>query len=349
MRGRPTIVAALAAIGCSSIAAARADTSEPIRAVLQTSICSAEAEGFLDQILARTSKARRANDGEAARLFTITLTRRGDGVHGALAIEEIKGARSSREVDGDTCSEVVSALGLIGALAIDPQASTAKAVTIPPKAPLKPPSCPCPPDPRPHVSAPPIEPPKIPPPTPPPPPETPHVGVAAKLWALGGFAPGATPAMSASITLRLPDAFGILASSFAIGMVRADTGLRDVGAGSAEWQLLAARAELCPLRFVPIEAFPALEIVPCTAFEGGVLHARGVGRLSSAARDRPWGSFGIYPRLAIRALSMVRVEVEGGPVFPFVRDTFSFAPRSTVHETPVAGGFVGGGLSVTFP
>jgi len=85
--------------------------------------------------------------------------RAGNRLRGDLTIDD-HGALSRRTVTGGTCDEVVSALALATALAVDPDALTAGPTEVPP-VPSAPPNEPA------TTTAPPVEPPK--PPTPPPP------------------------------------------------------------------------------------------------------------------------------------------------------------------------------------
>jgi hypothetical protein len=59
---------------------------------------------------------------EQARAFAVTLTIEADTTRGRLAITSVDGSLSTREVTGETCSEVASALALMTALSIDPMA-----------------------------------------------------------------------------------------------------------------------------------------------------------------------------------------------------------------------------------
>src|SRR5438105_3354701 len=91
-------------------AAARADDVEPIRIAFEApSGCSSEAS-FLDEVRARTAKARLAAPGEKARSFTVQVKREGRRVRGRLTLEEAGGAPAVRDVRGDRCDEIVSAL-----------------------------------------------------------------------------------------------------------------------------------------------------------------------------------------------------------------------------------------------
>ncbi len=132
---------------------AAADETEPIRVVYRAPPDCPDEAAFTGQVTARTRRARRAEQGEAARTFTISIaSASAQKTRGKLTIDDPRGPSSSREVSGETCVEVVSALGLITALAIDPRASTAP--TLPP-APPSPPSPPAPPAPREHGPPPP--------------------------------------------------------------------------------------------------------------------------------------------------------------------------------------------------
>jgi len=82
------------------------------------------ADVFSHEILARTSLAHAATGAERAVRFQVRLSTADDKSRGELAIQEIDGSVSARSVDGQSCGEVVSALALIAALTMDPDAST---------------------------------------------------------------------------------------------------------------------------------------------------------------------------------------------------------------------------------
>jgi hypothetical protein len=89
---------------------------EPIRLTYRA-YASCPTEGrFVLEVTARTERGRVATPGEAARAFVVTVTRETGTIRGLLSITSLDGAVSEREVTGDTCREVVSALALITAL-----------------------------------------------------------------------------------------------------------------------------------------------------------------------------------------------------------------------------------------
>lgn len=86
--------------------------------------CPDRAE-FVRRVQAITAKAEVAPDEEVGhRRFGIHVTRAPGGVKGELEIDD-QGAKTARRVTGKTCDEVISALALATALAIDPDALSA--------------------------------------------------------------------------------------------------------------------------------------------------------------------------------------------------------------------------------
>ncbi len=83
-------------------------------------LCPAESE-FESEMRARTAKVAFGEDGRA---FDVSVETGESGFVGRLAITEPDGTRNDQSLDGADCTEVVSGLALIAALAVDPEAST---------------------------------------------------------------------------------------------------------------------------------------------------------------------------------------------------------------------------------
>jgi hypothetical protein len=114
--------AALAGLGVWSLASFAYAQAEPVRLKYRApSQCSSESE-FFQEVTTRTARARRATPTEHARGFEVTIALEADITYGRLAITNVDGTLSTREVTGETCAEVVSALALMTALSIDPMA-----------------------------------------------------------------------------------------------------------------------------------------------------------------------------------------------------------------------------------
>jgi hypothetical protein len=338
-----------AAVALAPAPAAAEDAAEPIRVAFHASEGCPDEAAFTGEITARTAKARPARPGEAARTFTVDVEVSARRVRGTLAIEEPHGESAAREIAGDTCAEVVSALALIAALAIDPKASTAP----------KPP----PPPPRPPEH--------LPPPPPPPPyaplpwwgpvatplPAHPVAGEGSRWrwsWSFHGgaasaLAPGLVPVIAVNAeALRVRDS--VVSPAVRLSMRVADTGYLASGMEAAHFRWAAGRLEGCPVR---LPLITSLTLTPCALLDAGVLQADGIGAAFSLAHTRPWAAPGLVGRLAWDLSSAVSapilLEAEGGVTFPLVRDTFAFFPEGTFHAVPAAGGFFGGGLGVYFP
>lgn len=105
---------------------------------------------FTSQVLRRTSRLRLARAGEASVVpmqVTISVGRR--GYRGRLELTRSDGRVHDREVDGETCEEVVAALALVTALAFDPHASIEPLAPLPDVAPAPVPGSAPPPAPPP--------------------------------------------------------------------------------------------------------------------------------------------------------------------------------------------------------
>jgi hypothetical protein len=352
---------AAAAIALFLAPSATADVTEPIRVTFTAPAGCPDTDAFTAEVTARTAKARLASPGEPARSFTVTITTSGKKARGKLIIDDPRGPSSSREVSGESCAEVASALALVTALAIDPNASTAAK---PPPPPPKPP----PPPPMPHVLLPPRDPRPPPPytslpwwgplgsplPAAPSAPPSPRWRFTAALHAgiASGVAPGVVPAITASVDVsRLGES--VLSPAFRLSLSAAQSGYLAVGSGflRARFRWMAGRVEGCPIRVAiagPLAAYP------CALVDAGALEAVGLP-YQPAATTRPWVAPGVLGRFHIALFEDVQLELQGGATFPLVRDTFQFtdpapATGTTVaHQVPVAGGFVSGGVGMHFP
>lgn len=373
-RRAAAVIAAALAIVLAAPGASAADT-EPIRVRFEAPDgCPGEA-AFLDQVRARTAKARVAAPGEKARTFAVRLTQEGRSIHGRLAIEESSAQTELREITAERCAEVVSALALITALAVDPQASTAPPARLP-----------APPLPAPAVtgsigsdpalpggpSAPVAAPPRarLPPNHPAPyfhpwswadldilplpaipwiPPEIPprwRFSAGVEVAAIGGFAPllavGSTLFVEAALTDRRAFAF---APSIRLAALQADSGLIGLGPIITRFQLHLARAEVCPMRVMLVDT---LAISPCASFDVGALLAQGWASAESGASQRLWAAPGFGGRLRWTIAGEIELQIEASGSFPLVRDTFVVGPGTIVHSVPGGAGWLAAGASVHF-
>jgi hypothetical protein len=146
----------------AALAAALLCTALPARAEKETIALeyrvSAGCPGraaFVERVHTFTTKAEVASEDNAAlRQFDVHVLRSGSSVRGELTIDD-HGAKTTRQVTGTTCDEVVSALALATAIAVDPDALGGTPSDAPPKPPdAEPP--PSAPKPKPVANRPPV-------------------------------------------------------------------------------------------------------------------------------------------------------------------------------------------------
>jgi hypothetical protein len=352
-----------AAIAASTLAAppASAGDTEPIRIVFRAPGGCPDAAEFTGQVQARTAMARLAAPGEPARTFTVVIDTAGRRSHGKLTLDDPHGPGSVREVSAERCAEIVSALALVTALAIDPRASTA-----PTPAPRPAP----PPAPPPARRAPPLPPPRpldaplpwwgpIGPPLPVIPGPAPAPGPR---WRFGsGLHTSGESALAPSMVFVdsgflevMRTTGGVVSPAIRLSFLKADSGFvasqagasAAMGAARARFRFIGGRLEGCP---VHLELPRGLAAIPCVIFDAGAVDAEGRGRFASERANRPWAAPGLLGRLQAAFVDRVFIELEGGVNFPLVRDTFYFDPTITAHAVPAAGGFLGGGVGMHFP
>jgi hypothetical protein len=119
----------LRAAVCAALAAALLCTALPARAEKETIALDYQVGAgcpdrsqFVARVHTFTTKAEIVSDGGAPlRKFGVQVLRAGSAVHGELTIDD-RGAKTTRQVSGATCDEVISALALATAIAVDPGA-----------------------------------------------------------------------------------------------------------------------------------------------------------------------------------------------------------------------------------
>jgi hypothetical protein len=340
-RGLRAVLVA-SAFACLHPRVARAEEPEPIRlSYAAPQVCPDEA-AFVAQLRARTQRARLVTGSEQERrTFEVEVTAAKGGYEGKLVIRSAE-RKSDRTVGGQSCDEVVAAMGLVTALAIDPQAST-KAVSELPPAPEPPP---------PELAAaepPPPEPPPPPPPEPlvkaTPPEPTPAESVvppARKVppWRValgfgggvrGGTLPSAAPDASAFVALRKDE--GLLAPSFRLSFAGTATQQLEVAPGTASFRYLGGRAEGCPVRIGTSE----LGFRPCAGFEVGSVAASADGVSNAQTTSRPWYAATVAARVEWEVVRKVFVEGSADMIANLREDRFYFGPDMTLYRQPLIG------------
>lgn len=350
---------------------AAAEPLEPIRIVYDAEPGCPSSSDLEAEVRARTSRARLAGPDERARGFAIRIVQARDGFRGRLDVREPDGALSTREVSGESCAEVASALALVVALAVDPQATlvlrarpaVASASPAAPPADALDAGATAPVDasatdtaaepeaaPDAAAAAPPPKPSAIVRPASKRSPSEPDLYAGRPVRTFVGLAYGARTGLGASLTgapgmlleAGLPPR-GLLAPALRLSLEHAlGASVATPSRSLAHFELTTARLDACMVR-LPLGP---VDLAPCAALGMGALHAVGrVGRVE-VPRTRPWADAAFTARARMVVLGRLSFEVDGGMSVPFVRDTFVFDPATTVHETPPAAAFFGGAAAV---
>jgi len=286
-------------------------------------------EELVQEIMARTPRAKPAEPGEDALALRVRIVEVPGGSHGELVIGRASdGSAARRELSAADCRQVVSALALMTALVIDPDAATT---------PEPPPARPAPPPPKP-----------APPPSPASPPAPReqsgrfvlHAGLGLELNTT------ITPALAAAglAFAELTRVERGLGYESRVSLVYARHSL-EIETGSGSLALTRGRLDGC-LRY-PLVA-PPLWVAGCGVFEGGALAAAGRDVAPAASETRPWFAGGPAARVELVPLQHLRVELGGNVLFPFVRDRFFLYENTTLRHTPAVTYGLGAALAAAF-
>lgn len=128
----------LLALGASFAAETAARADEPISFSIAGTVPAGcpPLSRFVDEVTGRTSRAQHRGLGEGRR-FRLVIEERASLFRGRLEAMETGGGQAGREVTAHRCNELMSALALSLALALDPDATTApvSALALPENAP----------------------------------------------------------------------------------------------------------------------------------------------------------------------------------------------------------------------
>jgi hypothetical protein len=311
---------------CSPCASALAQhEAEPIRLVYHASSDCPDEATFVARVRERTTRVRLASAGEVARTFTVVVES-GRAPLGRIAVQSSDHREAARQVQADTCSDVVDALALMVALAIDPGA-----VNPVPAAP---------PEGSAAASAP-----------------ASSLAPTARSHDDGGMLGGVDFALATDVMPQLVLAGSpyvgwratgarLFAPSFRLSFIRARSGTLDVTGGTATFTWTVGRLDGCPI------AWPrgVLRVSECVRLEGGTLEvAGGMGVTASRTSTRGWAAVGPLARAEWALLPPVFVDAEAGALVRVTQDRFYFNPgMATAFEVPALGVTAGVGVGVLF-
>ena len=279
--------------------------------------CSSR-EAFVRELMQRTSRIRVSDASETPAIFAVELADRGTHELGILRLIEADGMETTRVVTGATCDEVVSALALVAAVLVDPEALARQdSMTLQ----------------RPPRTA-------------------THAWRFRPSIALGL---GLSSAVGPGVPFGPVFEFGLEAErggargpALTIAGARFTSPTHTTDAGNADFTTTLGRLTLCPLRWPAAGPF---FVSVCAAFEAGVLHAAGSHTLGEQAVSVVWLAAAPAVSFEYRPLRVLGVGVDVLAVFPLVRDHFYFGPSPNipVFSAPVAGVAVNFTLKAVWP
>jgi hypothetical protein len=313
-------------------AAGSVEAPIPIRIEFDAPADCSTAEAFFQGVRSRTDRVRRAEAGETGTELGVRVTKTSGKVHGELDLIGEHGESDRRVVDGETCEEVVEALSLTAALALDPTARVEPARPVPAELPASSGSpAPCPPAPRQPTF-----------------PKSFELGLHARAalasvvtptWSLGGLAFASLRPVA--LTPGGPSfGFGVayLTNAFAVS--------GEAGEEEVATRLTTVVLRGCPLRFGPAEW---LAVEPCLLGKGGFLEAEGRGLSDPESVARTWWSVGGEVAVAVGLGSGFSLELAPSLDVPLVERRFTTGePPEPAGETPALSAGVSGGMGYYF-
>lgn len=306
-------------------------------------------EIFMQKVRARLARSRTA---AAGRTLSVQIVVSGGAYLGKLSLIESDGRSTTKSLEGHNCEELVDALSLVAALAVESD-DREPARAVPPTAPSSAPTA--------------APPPSGLPPTPPVPPETrpetqspravdglpanratgSTVPSRTELEVGGAFAVGPAPAPLYGGVLSLvweAPGDGWFHPALQLGGAAAFAPDVSVSLGTARFAWLTVRAAAYLVRWrlgrdVVVQGGAIGDV--------GVLLARGLETLAPANSSRTWVSLGLSASLEIPLGSRFAVRPVMGIEAPLRRDRYGFG-SADFFEVPVVIGFGSASIAATF-
>jgi hypothetical protein len=319
-----------------------AKAAKPVQVEFDAPAGCSGAEAFFGSLRSRTDQVRQADPGEPHTTLQVRLSRTRGHILGELRVVDDRGGADTRKVQGASCDDVVQALSLTAALAVDPSALLSAPVTAP--------EAPAP------AAAQVVK-------------ESPATKVQpeANVQAKAEVAPANTPVHAPRFELGLgPMGSALLTSSAGLGgsvafrwtpiergVLRPTLGLafvylrNDVALAPGEVQiaLTGLAATACPFR----ASASIITFEPCALLLGGWLAASGRQTTRSYSVDRLWLSAGGILRVAALLGGGFWLDLQAGVSAPFFkRRFFTTTTDHVVGETPIISPIAGLGLAYGF-
>lgn len=310
---------------------------KPVRVEIEAPAGCGNADDFFVSLRARTNRVRPARGDEPCTTLQVRLHEIRYHVSGELRVVDDRGLTDTRRVRGPNCVDVLQALSLAAAVALDPSVLLLPSDTVP--APAKtaapPPPASLLPD------APFAEPPKASEaPTPPPTPPDPHFQLGAAAASAYLLSSGASSGLA--IFGRWTKA-GSGAFQPTVGM--AVTYLRNdilTSPGVARATLTGIAMTVCVAGW----RGNVITVKPCVLGMVGGLSVSGQHVVRTSTVDLLWLGAGPAVRAAVRLAGGFSLDLEAGASVPFIRrELYTTLPSHVVDKTAVISPVFGLGVS----
>jgi len=302
-----------------------------------------DGSAFVRALRQRTERFQLANDADQSRVFVATINQADSSVVGRLEIQGSGKDVSIRNVSGKSCDEVMAALALMTALAIDPDALSPSAAPSNPPLPMAP--------------APPV--PASPTPAPSTPPTLTGGSVSPPwLWSAGvngGASLGMSPTTGVGGVVFVEAAApgtAVFGPVLRTGLFLNQSSVTSASGAGATFQWATAMAEGCPIRLVAKASQVAL--LSCLSFHAGILRGHGRNLDRTETTTNAWADTGPVARIRVAISERLFLEAQGTIVLPLRRLTFDVQdggpgrPPTPVFTVPWVGALAGIGLSYAF-
>jgi hypothetical protein len=337
----PAFRLALRVAACAIIfGAPAAAQDEPETTSLQYSApaqCPQEAP-FVRRVNDKTPLFRVVPSGQARRRFRVSV----EGVApstGRLTIAGGGDPLAERVMQGESCQEVVEALALAVALAVDPKAAdprpepTAESNAAPVA------SAPVAAVPRPAPPPVPTEPRRLERPTQ----QTAHA--APMGYGLGASVVGAAwatpnPLVGPAVTAELLNAPAGVLAALRLGVEQGWSKTMQANGWPVGFERTLARVEACPVAWTA----GGIQVMPCGQASGGIVQATSEQIPRATHVVRPWISVGADALVRVGLGGHVSADMRVGVDFALARDRFIFQPDVLIYQAPWASGFAAVGL-----
>lgn len=305
------------------------DVPVPVRVEVEAPADCADAPSFLERVRARRPGIRAAREDETPPSYKVRIAADNGRMLGSVVAED----GEPRSLASATCSELVDALALTVALAIDSRESGKSSAA--------------PPEPQ---SGPPVEAASEPPPDS----QRPAIvasrsrvfraslGVDATLTWMGALSRLPTPGIFVEAG---PEVDGVRDVWLRVGAATSAGGI-DTGAGRADVRWWVGQLDGCPPGARLSRMFLARA---CLGVEAGMLSAEGSGISRAGASRSPWVAARALVSVTWKMTERLFLLASVGLAVPISRPRFLFAPSEVLFTPPSLAPFAGIGGGFTFP